>query len=397
MGVTSVSGNSAYTQTNSVISKSEEKYNNKSTAQTDSAASNVDSLEISEDAKPMSYGNEEFKSSIMQKLEEFGTRSLLDRTNVRYAVVQPLITSRETVSGADGSTFSVEKWYNYKTGETYDSNYLDTLQKKALGEEFTDFDQMYMYNITSDVLSYFSTASTFNSDKQEIESKLNDVIAEIRENIENGKENAAENLQTKITLNGVEWSFSDLMNTMDALKKACSTSTKNDSKTVNNSINLDYIDHAKMGISVSYIKKFASENLNGKQAEEANKIMQNKVNYALQRQSNLMASKQAEIEERMSKIQASSDYYKYKDNWDKRNEYYSFGGVIIATNKEVTDKIMEAFSSIGSGRSLASAISLYKELVTPAHYANGITSGVSELLDHEESYLKEYFGNVYSS
>lgn len=307
--------------------------------------------------------------------------------------------SSQTVWDSNGQPFSINKWYDPDTGETFDSDYFSVLENIARGEKEEDhlINYAYIDNLTSDITKYFSTADSRVSDKAYIKERLNAVIEEIRQNIAAGKENPTENLQTKFTLNGADWTLSDLLGAVDVLEKACSaqSTSVSDNFTIDNTVRMNYKDYAKLGMAVGYVSQYAAENLNKEQADSLNSIMQGRVNAAIARNNQYMKLHQEETDAEWEKIQSNSDFYLYKDQWDKRREYYSFGrDTIIATNTQLRDKIMEIFSSVGAGRTISSALNEYLELMRPVYGSLDISAQLGFDLDRDilSGYFNALFG-----
>lgn len=122
-----------------------------------------------------------------------------------------------------------------------------------------------------EIIYNFSTASTYTSDLAHIRNGINAVIEEIRQNIAEGKDNPTENLQTTFTIGGVDCEFTDLLKTSVLMRRSFDG--------IDRIITMDYIDYAKMGLSIGNVQKFAEENLNDEQAAFVNKVLQAKADY----------------------------------------------------------------------------------------------------------------------
>ena len=363
----------------------------------EAAGSKANDMFVTEDAKEMNI------LQGMRDLVEFARtqKGLLDGAvpDEEFALEkQGMKWSSQTVWDSNGQPFSVNKWYDPDTGETFDSDYFSVLENIARGEKEEDhlINYAYIDNLTSDITKYFSTADSRVSDKAYLKERINAVIEEIRQNIAAGKENPTENLQTKFTLNGADWTLSDLLGAVDVLEKACSAQSTSiyDNFTIDNTVRMNYKDYAKLGMAVGYVSQYAAENLNKEQADSLNSIMQGKVNAAIARNNKYMEEHQAETDAEWKKIQSNSDFYLYKDQWDKRREYYSFGrDTIIDTNKQLRDKIMEIFSSVGTSRTISSALNEYLELMKPVY---GCLDTPTQLgFDLDRDILSGYFNALF--
>ena len=311
---------------------------------------------------------------------------------------QGIKTAPQAVLGSDGRLFYVSKWHNTATDETYDSDYMSVLENVARGESEEEHLLNYarLYNFASDIISFFSTVDTSLSDRTYIKECLEAAIEEIRQNIAEGKEAPAENLQTRITLNGTEWSFSDLAGAVEALKTACfsSSTAVTDNFTIENTIVMDYKDYARLGMALGYVRQYAAENLDKEHADVLNSIMQARADAAIARNSRYMEEHQAETDAEWKRIQSAPDYYLYKDNWDDRRQYYSYGrNNCLATNAQLTDKMLEIFSSVGSGKSITAALNEYFQLMRPVYNSLNISPELT--FAHHRNDLMGYFSALY--
>lgn len=367
-----------------------------SSAETSGSNANNDTF-ITDDAKEMNI------LQGMRDLIEFARtqKGLLDGAvpDEEFALErQGVKWSSQTVWDSNGQPFSVNKWYDPNTGETFDSDYFSVLENIARGETEEEhlINYAYIDNLTSDITKYFSTADSRVSDKAYIKERINAIIEEIRQNIAEGKENPTENLQTKFTLKGADWTLSELLGAADVLEKACSAQSTSiyDNFTIDNTVRMNYKDYAKLGMAVGYVSQYAAENLNKKQADSLNSIMQGRVNAAIARNNKYMEEHQAATDAEWKKIQSNSDFYLYKDQWDRRREYYSFGrDTIIATNTQLRDKIMEIFSSVGAGRTISNALNEYLELMKPVY---GCLDTPTQLgFDLDRDILSGYFNALF--
>lgn len=367
-----------------------------SSAETSGSNANNDTF-ITDDAKEMNI------LQGMRDLVEFARtqKGLLDGAvpDEEFALErQGMKWSSQTVQDSSGERFSVYKWYDPATGNTFDGDYFSVLENIARGETEEEhlINYAYIDNLTYDIMKYFSTAASTVSDKAYIKECINAIVEEIRQNIAEGKENPTENLQTKFTLKGADWTLSDLMGAVDVLEKACSAQSTSiyDNFTIDNTVRMNYKDYAKLGMAVGYVSQYAAENLNKEQADSLNSIMQGKVNNAIARNNKYMEEHQAATDAEWKKIQSNSDFYLYKDQWDRRREYYSFGrDTIIATNTQLRDKIMEIFSSVGAGRTISNALNEYLELMKPVY---GCLDTPTQLgFDLDRDILSGYFNALF--
>lgn len=282
--------------------------------------------------------------------------------------------SKTTVAGADGSTFTVSSYYDASGGNALSESYEDVLLKKAGGTEVANYD-LYISNLTADITSYFSTASSVESDTEEIKSKMKDVLAEISSNIQNGKENPLSDLQTTLNINGIEWNFSDIVNTMSVMEQGLGEfKTK---------LSLDYSDYAKMGVAIGVTNAYAKEHLNEEQCRYVNDIMQAKTDYLVQRQNEWVENH-------------ISDDLNEGVNSAARENYYSLGSYKIATNTELVDEIKNLFSDAdySDEKAFSEALQKYKDLLRPVKLADGTdVSKISQILQKNADSIVSMYMN----
>ena len=144
-----------------------------------------------------------------------------------------------------------------------------------------------------------------------------------------------------------------------------------------------------------YISQYAAENLNKEQADSLNSVMQARIDAAIARNNKFMEEHQAETDAQWEKILSSPDYPQYKNGWDERRKYYSYGAHSgIATNKQVIDKIMDIFASVASGKPMSSALNEYYELMKPVY--NSLNQVPQLCFDSERSDFMTFYNSLYS-
>lgn len=277
--------------------------------------------------------------------------------------------SERTVVGRDGSTFQMGYYSNSKTGEKYRSGYLDILAEKAAGINNPNYVE-YFSNMTSDIVSVFGTAATYKEDMGTVQRAIFSAIDEMKENMANGKEVSCEDLKTAVTIGGVEWSFKDILNT--------SAFTRNSFDEIDRTITMDYIDYAKMGLSIGNVQNFADKNLNKEQSDMVRSVLKTRADYYDRR-----------IDEEMEK---SRDKWINAVSSDQRKKYYKYGHYVSATNEELRNSIKDIFASVGKSTDLAGALSRYNQLMPPALKASGVSeSSFGQVLKNHAKALSEYF------
>lgn len=124
---------------------------------------------------------QEMRDEIRAKAAKINVPNLLEIPTGPPIESKPISRALERFVGYDGSTFLAGFKHNLKTHEMYNSNYLDILIGKASGNEDPNFFE-YFQNMAMEIVSNFSTASTYTSDLAHVRNGINAVIEEIRQN-----------------------------------------------------------------------------------------------------------------------------------------------------------------------------------------------------------------------
>ena len=366
MGITALSNNLTKVSSGAG-SKINVGYKVQPTVEESSKTANCDTYESSEIA-------EKVKSQIKDRIANLKYHNILympskPSPEENGTITKTVMKAFKTVVGYDGSQFEVGYRYNYKTGSSYDSDYLDVLTRKAAGDEDFYFNE-YFQNMAVDIVSNFSTASTYKSDLANVRSSIDAVVEEMRENIKNGSENPTENLKTKINIGGVEWGFKDLLDT--------SVLIRNSFDGIDRTITMDYIEYAKMGLSIGNVQNFADKHLNKEQSDMVKSVLQARADYYDKR-----------IDE---------DAEEHKDKWinaktsEQRQKYYKYGYYVSATNVELRNSIRDLFASVGKSTDLAGALSRYNQLMPPALKASGVSeSSFAQVFKNNAKTLSSYY------
>lgn len=281
-----------------------------------------------------------------------------------------------TVYRSDGSSFTAHYQYNRYEGKGYDSGYMAALVAEVNGENDKGF-YCYLNNLESDIVSALSSADSFWDDKYAIRDSIEALMAEIKQNIANGKADPTKDLQTKVTVNGVEWKLSDLIDTVEVMNKGFDE--------LDHTITLNYEEYAKMGISSVYVNDWASKNLSEEQAAAVAKAVDERIYGYVKRQE--------------EQLERDADTWKDRYVPPEKAEYYAYGSWVSASNVEHREAIQELFSSVdyNSPSNLASAMNKYKNLMTPVLLAYGATQRylpdyLGDTVNHLYSYISKLFG-----
>lgn len=300
----------------------------------------------------------------------------LDVPNLLEIVPKPAVSGKSDIFssgfyavGYDGSKFPMSYEYNLVTHDMYDSNYLDILIGKASGNEDFYYFQ-YHNNMVTDIITTFSTASTYKTDIANVRNGINAFIEEIRQNIADGKENPTDDLQTQITIGGVDWKFTDLLKTSVLMKRSFDG--------IDRVITMDYIQYAQMGLSIGNVKKFAEENLNEEQNALVDMLLQAKADYYDRR-----------MEESMEK---DKDHWMNAYTTPQRQEYYKYGNWVSASNVEAREAFKELFSAVGRTTTMSSAMARYNQMIVPINIAaSGSASKMDKMLENDAKRLNAYY------
>lgn len=337
--------------------------------------------EIAKNTNCDTFENSEFtekvKSQIKDRIANLKVPSLFDiKGKPCTSGRSDLQSAFRTVVGRDGSVFNMSYTSNRVTGEDYGSGYMDALAKEAAGEDDPDYFQ-YFVNMKADVVAAFGTAATYKQDKAAIEKAIFSAIDEMKENIANGKKNPAENLKTTVNMGGVEWGIKDILETSALIRSSFDG--------IDRTITMDYIEYAKMGLSVGNVQNYADKNLNKEQANAVKDILKVHIDYYTKRSDECPLKSKEKFESFGKSITPVNSF---------RAQYYKYGGWVSATNEELRSSLIDVFSSVGKNRSLNSALSAYKQLMPPALKASGVSekSHAEVLGNHTRTLSAYYYG-----
>ena len=281
-----------------------------------------------------------------------------------------------TIYRTDGSSFTAHYLYNYRESKGYDSNYLSAIAAEVKGENDKGF-HCLTNNLESDIVSAFSSAASMWDDKYAIRDSIEALMAEIKQNIADGKADPTKDLQTKVTVNGVEWNLAELIDTVEVMKKGFDE--------LDHTITLNYEEYAKMGISSVFVNDWASKNLSEEQAAAVAKAVDERIYGYVKRQD--------------EQLERDADTWKDRYVPPEKAEYYAYGSWVSASNVEHREAIQELFSSVdyNSPSNLASAMNKYRSLMTPVLLAYGATQRylpdyLGDTVNHLYSYISKLFG-----
>lgn len=344
------------------------------------AVARTDSVDIVFTDK-LGSGNTDYASQVQADAASLkGNGRLLES----MATAQPIPDEELWVAGydrtiyrTDGSSFTLRYQYNYRESKGYDSNYLSGIAAEVRGEKDKGF-YCLTNNLQNDITSFFSSSASHLEDRYAIGDAIEALMAEIRQNIADGKADPTKDLQTKVTVNGVEWNFAQLIGAVETMNKALDE--------LEHTGSLDYEDYAKMGITSAYLKDWAGKNLSEDKAAAVTNAVEDKFYSYIMRQNKF--------------LEEDAERWQSRVNTPERAEYYAYGSWMCASNVEHREAIKELFSSLdySSPSKLASAMNRYQNLMLPVFLANGAThsklSGYLSLTVNElYSYISKWFGS----
>lgn len=290
----------------------------------------------------------------------------------------------EKCIGKDGKEFEVTSYCKVK-GENLNKDYLDVFCSKAQGKDVKYYDY-YVKNFAAKIAQNFSDSSSLKDDEKSIEKGIDDLVSEIKKNISKGIPNNIENLNTKFKVNGVDFTFKELVDSSKVMDYACSI--------VNTLGGMDYIDYAEMGIAKGKVRSYGEKNLNAEQQKLLNSTMSTRIQKVI--------DSVPDISTQIENLKRSN--IKIDIVTDKNSKYYAVKSIECATNKEYAQKIMDTFANVdySNPKSFDKAIDEYKILIKPTLEEEGIINmGRNDALDftinYEANKLKPLFDKNYKS
>ena len=300
----------------------------------------------------------------------------------------------------DGSVFDSRYVYDLNTGKDFCGNYLEGLKSVAedkIADEklyesmsknaegvrqrvdtyyINTKEMCYRTNLVSDITAYFGSVSSFNEDHDAINTAISSAIDEIMENIAKGKADPTADLQTKVTVHGTEWSFIDLINTVEKINKSF--------EYFDYKGNLDYPDYAKMGVSKAAVKAWAKDNLSEDKQE--------------------LVAKAVEAREATSVFREQEGRELSRELWDKpgfimhgeKAKYYETA-FLSATNKEVREEIEKLFEDTDyeSPASVSRSVNKFRDMYLPILIAFGGYQGAAGSADYAAKDLFKYISGLF--
>lgn len=295
------------------------------------------------------------------------------------AIVKVNVHKKTAVTAADGSSFTVRYAYDKESGIDYRDNYLSHIKEIAETGVRSAASACCKCNIRADIMSCFSTASSFKEDEAAINNAYQSALKEIGQNIADGKENPLSGLKTTLTVNGTKWNFADLLNTVEEMNKSFEYyGTKG---------NLDYSDYAQLGVSKARVTAWAGKNL----SEDKRSVVEDSLN--------------ARVETYIRRERDAREEYRHI--WDKPGVYmtgekakYYETAFLSASNKEVREEIMKLFEETDyeSPASVANTVGRYKKIMLPIFEAFcGSKSAAPDYVNSAVNGIYKYIAGLFGS
>lgn len=287
-------------------------------------------------------------------------------------------TDYEKCIGKDGKEFEVVSYSKVK-GENLNKDYLDVFSSKAQGENDKCYDY-YVNNFISEVTKNFSDSGTLKKDQESLKKGINNLISEMKNNNSKDISNNMQDLNTKFNVNGVDFTFKELMDSSKIMDYATSMLPTMGS-------GLDYEDYAKMGIVKGKVNTYAEKNLN----EDQQKLIDSTVSARIQKVVD-------------AALKGMNENYKHGMAIDKNNKFYSIRNVEFATNKEYAQEIMNNFAKVDYSniKSFEKAEEAYKGLIKPVLESEGVINmgrdeALNDTTNYEISKFQSLFDESYES
>ncbi|MBW6411591.1 hypothetical protein [Clostridium weizhouense] len=278
----------------------------------------------------------------------------------------------EKCVGKDGKSFDVVSYYKVD-GENLDKDYIDVFSYKAQEKDVKCYDY-YVNNFVAKITKNFSDSTSLKNDKESLKKGIENLITEMKENTSKGISNDIENLNTKFNVNGVDFTFKELMNSSKVMEYS-------NSILVNVGSGLDYENYAEMGIAKGKISTYAEKNLNVYQQKLLNDTMSARIE-------NIINSVPEKVDETFKKSIVI----------DNNNEFYSMKNIQGATNIEYARKIMNTFANVdySNTESFEKAINEYRTLIKPVLESAGIKNiGRNQSLTDTTNYNIKRFKSLF--
>lgn len=278
----------------------------------------------------------------------------------------------EKCIGKDGNEFEVVSYYKIKE-EVLNKDYLDVFSSKAQGEDVKCYDY-YVKNFIAEITKNLSDSSSLNDDVQSLENGINDLVKELKKNTLEGVSNNIENLKTEFSVNGVNFTLKELMDSSKVMEYVKFTIP-------NIKSGLDYDNYAEMGIAKGKVNTYAEKNLNTDQQRLLNSTMSARIQ-------KIINSVPEKIDEN----------YKKSIVVDVDNKFYGIKNVQTATNIEYAKNIMNVFENVdySSKESFEKATQVYRDLIKPVLESAGIKNmgrnqALTDTINYEVNRLKSLF------
>ncbi|BCN29595.1 hypothetical protein bsdtb5_08900 [Anaeromicropila herbilytica] len=279
--------------------------------------------------------------------------------------------------GKDGKEFSVPIGYYKMNNENLTRDYMDVFSSKAQGKDVSNY-EYYVKNFITDITKDFSDSSSVKNDEVSIEKGVGDLVSEMQENKSLGISNEIGNLKTKFSVNGVDFTIKELMDSKKTMDYATSMIPTTGS-------GLDYMNFGDMGIAKGKVRTFAEQNLNKEQQDLLNSTIS------------------ARVEKIINSVPEKVNPNYLKDKIiDENNKFYSIKNTQAATNTEYARKIMDTFENVDYTDidSFKKASQEYRRLIKPVCESFGVINigrnqALTDVINYEINRFEKFYDESY--
>lgn len=284
----------------------------------------------------------------------------------------------EESMGKDGKSFRVISYEKVK-GEKLNKEYSDVFLIKAQGKE-EKYHDFYVNNFISEITKNLSDSTSLKEDIKALEKGVEDLVDEMRQNISKGISNDIEKLKTKFSVNGVDFTFKELMDSTKVMDYARSI-------LIVPGGDINYNDYAEMGIAKGKVITYAKNNLNESQQKLLNSSIAAKIQNVI------------DSEHKFADI-----VYKNGLQRDDAKKFYGIKNVQSATNKEYAKMIMDKFATVdyADKKDFEEVIKEYKSIIKPVLEEYGVKDTtnnqcLTELINYQIDKFTSLFDESYKN
>lgn len=288
---------------------------------------------------------------------------------------------------SDGNRYALMH-YQKKDGVILDKDFFTVLQQKANGQEDAHY-QDYVNNFIVDVYQHFADLSggrPLEEDANLLRQQCEKLVSEIAENKKVGKANPLEDLQTRLTVGGVDFTYSDLQASMNAMQYATSALP-------NHRVTLEYNDFASLGLTIGYINAFASEKLNEEQKNLLVDRITQRVNQVID---NRFTSGELKNNSGSNSHLMGGTHVPSNEATELHKKFFDNTGFVGVANMDYAKSILNLFSSVKSKNQLDQALNQYRVMIRPIYIGAGLRGeSINTVTNTDISGLSSLFSGAY--